>query len=77
MPLVVLARTSGGYESGMNISPDSLERDRRRLMADLAALSTRGRLIFATASGHNIHLEQPELVVTAIREVVRSSRRRG
>lgn len=73
MPLIVLARTHGGYDSGMSISPDSLERERRRLMADLAALSTRGRLTFASASGHNIHLEQPELVVTAIRDVVRSS----
>ncbi len=75
-PLVVLARTSGGYASGMNISADSLERERRALQADLAALSTRGRVIYAEHSGHNIHVEDPALVVRAIRTVVEQSRER-
>lgn len=74
MPLVVLARTSGGYDKGMSISADRLERERRALMADLAALSTDGKLIFAKSAGHNIHLEDPTLVVDAIRSVVRKSR---
>jgi pimeloyl-ACP methyl ester carboxylesterase len=69
LPLVVLARTVGGYESGMAISADSLERERRHWMADLAALSRRGKLIYAPKSGHNIHLEDPDLVVRAIRLV--------
>ena len=76
MPLIVLARTSGGYESGMSISADSLEHERRRLMADLAGLSTSGQLIFAKASGHNIHIEDPTLVVTSIRSVVQPERTR-
>ena len=66
MPLVVLARTPG---------TDSLEQERKALMADLAALSTKGRLEFAKASGHNIHLEDPALVVSAIREVITAARR--
>jgi len=37
-------------------------------MADLAGLSTRGRLEYAPSSGHNIHIEDAELVVRAIRE---------
>lgn len=73
-PLVVLARAKGDYESGMSISADSLERERRSLMADLAALSSRGQLIYAKSAGHNIHLEDPELVVAAIRTVVQSVR---
>ena len=61
MPLVVLARTRA-------VPADTLERERQALMTDLAALSTRGRLEYARSSGHNIHIEEPELVVRAIRE---------
>lgn len=74
IPLIVLARTEGGYASGMSISADSLERERRSFAADLAKLSTRGQFIFAERSGHNIHLEDPALVVRAIRTVVESAR---
>jgi pimeloyl-ACP methyl ester carboxylesterase len=62
MPLIVLARTK-------STPADSLERERQALMADLASLSTRGRLEYARASGHNIHIEDPELVVRAIQEL--------
>jgi len=74
LPLVVLARTHGGYESGMRISADSLERERVALQRDLAALSRRGRLVIAPNAGHNIHVEDPKLVVEAIGEVVRRVR---
>ena len=76
IPLIVLARTSGGYESGMSVSADSLERERRLLAADLAALSTSGQLVFAKASGHNIHIEDPDLVVNSIRSDVQHARSR-
>ena len=55
------------YEAGLTISADSLERERRALVADLAALSSKGRVIYAKHAGHNIHLEDPELVVSAVR----------
>ncbi|AHG92291.1 alpha/beta hydrolase fold protein (plasmid) [Gemmatirosa kalamazoonensis] len=74
VPLVVLARTHGGYESGMAISADSLERERLALQRDLAALSRRGRLVVAPNAGHNIHVEDPGLVVRAIAEVVTRAR---
>ncbi|HEY2854358.1 MAG TPA: alpha/beta hydrolase [Gemmatimonadaceae bacterium] len=61
IPLVVLARTK-------TAAADTLERERQALMADLATLSTRGRLEYAPASGHNIHIEDAELVARAIRE---------
>ena len=70
MPLVVLARTR-------STPADTLERVRQALMADLAALSTGGRLEYARASGHNIHIEEPELVVRAIRAVIPSSSTRS
>lgn len=70
LPLVVLARTR-------IIPADSLERERQSLMADLAGLSTRGRLEYAKASGHNIHIEDPDLVVRAIHEVMTLSGQPG
>jgi pimeloyl-ACP methyl ester carboxylesterase len=41
----------------------------RSLHGEIAALSSRGRLIVAENSGHMIHMEQPDLVVQAIRTV--------
>lgn len=42
---------------------------------DLAALSPQGKQIIATESGHAIQLDQPGLVIDAIREVVERVRR--
>ena len=75
MPLVVLAREHGGYADGMSISADSMERERRSLAADLAALSTRGELFYVDRAGHNIHLDNPARVVDAIRTVVANVRK--
>jgi len=77
MPLLVLARTPGEFETGMSISADSLERERRYFAGDLAALSTTGHVVFAKASGHNIHIEDPDLVVSSIRQVLTAVRRRA
>ena len=74
LPLMVLGRTSGGYPDGMKVSAADLERERRDLQLDLASLSTRGQLVYAPHSGHNIHIEDPDLVVRAIRDVVTTSR---
>jgi pimeloyl-ACP methyl ester carboxylesterase len=41
---------------------------------DLALLSSRGRHRVASGSGHWIHLDHPELVTGAIREVVAAAR---
>jgi pimeloyl-ACP methyl ester carboxylesterase len=60
----------------MSVSADSLEAERRRLVADLAALSTNGRVVFAKHAGHNIHIEDPALVVSSIRAVVSQARKR-
>lgn len=70
LPLVVLARSTGDYPDGMQISADSLERERLALQADLAALSNRGRLVVANHSGHNIHLDDPALVIASVHDVV-------
>ena len=41
---------------------------------DLARLSSRGRHLVASDSGHWVHLDHPELVTSAIREVVTAAR---
>ena len=69
MPLVVLAR-------GIPVDPATergieREQERHRLTADLAALSRNGKQITASAdTGHHIHIDEPQLVIRAIREVV-------
>jgi pimeloyl-ACP methyl ester carboxylesterase len=42
---------------------------------DLAARAPRGKLVVADRSGHDIHLDQPDLVIASIREVVGQARR--
>jgi pimeloyl-ACP methyl ester carboxylesterase len=44
------------------------------LQQDLAQLVPDARLIIATESGHNIHQDQPQLVIDAIRQVVAAGR---
>ena len=61
LPLVVL---SGDHHAGPYT-------DWQR---DLAQLSSRGRHLVASDSGHWIHLDHPELVTRAIREVVAAAR---
>jgi pimeloyl-ACP methyl ester carboxylesterase len=70
-PLIVL--TAGNREYG----PDqqALEDDRQRMQAALAKLSRNGKQVIAVGSGHHIHIEDPELVVKAIREVLQALRR--
>jgi len=68
LPLIVLSRAVAD-------KPDSLTLERAAQQRDLVALSTRGKQITAAHSGHNIHIEDPALVVTSIREIVAGVRR--
>jgi len=61
LPLVVI---SSGDQT-----PDTLEQHRR-----LALRSSRGRHMVATNSGHWIQFDEPDLVVTAIRDIVECAR---
>jgi len=71
LPLIVITR--GRVEE---TGPDSaaLEREHRADHAALAALSHRGKQIIAEHSGHHVQLDQPQLVVSAIRDVVAATR---
>ena len=72
LPLVVITRGVPD-ESGPNAA--ALEEEHRKDHTSVAALSRRGTLVVATHSGHHVQLEEPELVVSAIREVVLAGRR--
>jgi pimeloyl-ACP methyl ester carboxylesterase len=61
--LIVLAA-----EQNMTATPYWAEAQRRQ-----AALSTNGRVIVATGSGHYIHWDQPALVIDAVRQVVEAA----
>ena len=67
MPLIVLTRGKGGYDG----RKDSLQLENERLNAqkDLTRLSTNSKQIVDMNSGHNIHVEDPAVVISAIKDV--------
>jgi len=74
MPLVVLSHGIP-YAAPMPGWPsDTMEAVMAAQQAHLATLVPDARHIIATESGHNIHQDQPELVIQAIRSVVEAVR---
>jgi pimeloyl-ACP methyl ester carboxylesterase len=71
LPLVVITRGVPD-ETGPNAA--AMEEEHRKDHAMIAALSRRGKLVVAERSGHHVQLEEPELVVSAIREMVAARR---
>ena len=49
---------------------DEYEQAWQKLQVEISSLSTRGKLIVAERSGHNIIFDQPEIIVEAIREML-------
>jgi pimeloyl-ACP methyl ester carboxylesterase len=72
LPLIVLSH--GQFDPRtMGVSAEvaeQYEQTWQELQLELAALSSKGKRIVAEQSGHNIHLEQPELVIRAVQEVL-------
>jgi pimeloyl-ACP methyl ester carboxylesterase len=73
-PLIVLTRGKSEYPE--NEEGKRLNEDRKRMQSDLLQLSSNSKQIVAETSGHHIQLDEPALVVGAIREVVDSARLR-
>ena len=79
LPLIVLSH--GHFDSetmGADISAevaDQYEQTWQELQVELTALSSQGKRIIAEQSGHNIHLEQPQLVISAIQEIVEAAKK--
>lgn len=69
IPLLVLTRAEGGYVEGeADVPASQLERERKEGQARLASLSSDSRQIILKG-GHNMELESPLAVVSAIREM--------
>jgi pimeloyl-ACP methyl ester carboxylesterase len=75
LPLIVLTRASGGYGDSLDKPAEELEGIRLDAQSSLARLSTAGIQRIVPA-GHNMHLEKPEVVVTAIHDLLESIRKR-
>jgi pimeloyl-ACP methyl ester carboxylesterase len=75
LPLIVLSHGQPMPLPGMTAEVNqAYEQVWQQLQAELAVLSSRGRLVVAEDSCHYIHLERPQLVIDAIREVVAAGR---
>jgi pimeloyl-ACP methyl ester carboxylesterase len=73
IPLIVLTRAEGGYGNDLDIPAAQIDQERKDGQAKLAQLSSNSKQIIVR-SGHNMHLEAPEEVAAAIREVVEAVR---
>jgi pimeloyl-ACP methyl ester carboxylesterase len=74
MPLIVLSHDPTAGQTGLSQS-DIESRQRfevpwAQMQEELARLSSRGVRRIAQGSGHQVHRERPDVVITAIREVV-------
>ena len=77
MPLIVL--TAVDQFDGLETHAPAPEVEELKvvvdeLQAELVALSTNGRQVSVTGSGHHIHLDRPQVVIDAIRQVVEAVR---
>ena len=72
MPLIVLTRGKSEEEG-----PDgkAFEAEHRRDHAAIATMSRNKKLIIATHSDHHVQLDEPELVVKAIRDTLATARK--
>ena len=75
VPLIVLTRAQGGYGDGLDVPAAQLESERRQRQQQLVRLSRRGRQVIV-AAGHDMHLEAPDVVARAIRDLVEAARPR-
>ena len=78
IPLVVLiGGRSGPAPSGISAEDwKQLVEEKRKQKAELATLSKNSKVIVADKSGHHIQIDEPDLVVGAIRQAVEAARHR-
>lgn len=76
LPTFVLSAGRDSFEDEKEASAAVQRAQHDRGQIDLATLSTNSRHVIATNSGHHIHLDEPDLVVEAIRQVVNAARTR-
>ena len=72
--LIVLTSADAGYGDSLDIPSAQLEVERKRVQAQMALLSSNGKQKIVQA-GHNLQVEDPTVVVQAIRDVVMAARK--
>lgn len=75
LPLLVLSRERGGYSDSLDVPAATLDAERAAGQTALARLSRHGKRR-TLSSGHQMHLEVPEQVSGAIRQIVDEARER-
>ena len=78
MPVIVLSRGQGALPPDAGLPEDVVKQfdaGWQQMQQDMAEMSPRGKRVVAEQSGHYIHLQQPEMVVKAIREVIEMVRK--
>jgi pimeloyl-ACP methyl ester carboxylesterase len=74
LPLIVLSRGLAEPLPGLTVAESAhYEETWQTMQAELAALSSNSRQITAAKSGHDIHLQQPELVIEAIQQFIQTT----
>ncbi|MGH8692885.1 MAG: alpha/beta fold hydrolase [Burkholderiales bacterium] len=68
IPLMVLTRGKREYPN--NEVGNQLNEERKRMQSDLLNLSRSSKQIVAANSGHHIQLDEPEVVTSAIQQVI-------
>ncbi|MGB3402676.1 MAG: alpha/beta hydrolase [Microcoleaceae cyanobacterium] len=74
LPLVVLSHGVNMFSSLPPAQAEKAGQIWQDLQAQTAQLSTNGSLKIAQKSGHNIHIDQPQLVIDSIRQMVEQVR---
>jgi pimeloyl-ACP methyl ester carboxylesterase len=77
IPLVVLTQGDFTVPDAYGMSAEEVQQAQEawyKMQAEVAALSSNGKQVIAEQSGHYIQLDQPDLVIDAIREVVETAR---
>jgi len=72
LPLIILSR---GLPEDSSAAGRKGEEEHKSEQAELVALSRNGKQVVATRSGHHIPLDEPDLVVAAIRDVIQAATR--
>ncbi|TJY37797.1 alpha/beta hydrolase [Pontimicrobium aquaticum] len=73
IPLVVISGGDKDTSKGDgNWSSERLAEHSKNLQKDLLSLSTNSKQIIAKKSGHNVHIDEPKLIVKIIKKMIRS-----
>lgn len=77
LPLVVLTHSPTQQNMYPNVAPEiteKLEQMWQKLQNDLASLSSNSTHVTATKAGHYIQVDEPQLVIDAIRKVIEETK---